>query len=41
MTSIGVLWGSHSYDSMLQQHAPFDYYVQTVEELQHLLVEGP
>jgi phosphoglycolate phosphatase-like HAD superfamily hydrolase len=35
MVAIGVLWGSHKEDTLLQ--APFNHYCRTVEELQSLL----
>jgi phosphoglycolate phosphatase-like HAD superfamily hydrolase len=35
MPAIGVLWGSHSEESL--KNAPFDYLCRTVEELQELL----
>ncbi|GAX13757.1 hypothetical protein FisN_30Lh043 [Fistulifera solaris] len=37
MKAIGVLWGSHTEESLRQ--APFDHLCSTVEELQAILVE--
>eukprot|EP00586_Coscinodiscus_wailesii_P010526 CAMPEP_0172507916 /NCGR_PEP_ID=MMETSP1066-20121228/207649_1 /TAXON_ID=671091 /ORGANISM="Coscinodiscus wailesii, Strain CCMP2513" /LENGTH=232 /DNA_ID=CAMNT_0013285649 /DNA_START=135 /DNA_END=833 /DNA_ORIENTATION=+ len=37
MASIGVLWGSHSKESLMQ--APFDHLCATVDELKKLLLQ--